>query len=133
MIPACAAGVEQRQVVGVDINRQGVITHCLGEAGNLVDRLALHAQAGHQGADLGVGDLPGHDRVHGGCGFRRIELLPIDNGLDHLLDIDFLHGLPCHIDSNLVPKDRCCFWRIDFRTAHREEIAKEVLADDRQD
>ncbi len=47
---------------------EGLLAHDAGHAGDLVDGLALEAEGGDEGAELGGGGLAGHDLVHDGGG-----------------------------------------------------------------
>src|SRR5260370_39510896 len=64
-VAAGPAGVEKR-AVALDRRRQ---LACLsGEAGDLIDRLALHAQRDHEASDLNRRSVAPHDRLE--CGRR---------------------------------------------------------------
>src|SRR5690606_33715914 len=76
-IAAGAAGVHQ--IGRVDGDWRNQFAHGGGSAGNLVDALALHAQADQEGADLGVRGLTGHDEVHGLGHLLRCQVQVLDN------------------------------------------------------
>ena len=69
-IGAVAAGAAGVHGGNADVDAQGVVSHNLGHAGNLVRRLALDAQRREEGPDLGFGGLAGHDFLHHGSGLR---------------------------------------------------------------
>ncbi len=73
LVGAVAAGaddVDQHIVACLERHLHGAARHGAGAAGDLVDRLALHAQRGQEGADLGIACLARHDLGHG-----RVDLL----------------------------------------------------------
>ena len=84
-VAAGAAGVDED--LGGDVDLLGAGPHHLGGAGDLLDGLALDAQRGQEGADLGrrgraVGDLV-HHRRHLGPGERVGVEQPRQRLLDH--------------------------------------------------
>ena len=69
-VAARAGGVQQQVPFRWMRHVAGLGAHGARAAGDLVDRLALHAQGDQIAADLGLGGLPGHDDLHGRFGLR---------------------------------------------------------------
>src|SRR5205823_3955313 len=81
-----AAGPDHVEEVARDRHRRGVGARGPGHAGDLLDRLTLHAEGHDEAGDLGGRGVAGHDRLHGRAGLLLGEGLAPDElpyGLDH--------------------------------------------------
>ena len=63
-----------------------MLAHRLGEAGDLVGRLALRAQRDEEPGDLGLRRLAVHDRAHQLAGVGAREVVPVEQQLDRGAD-----------------------------------------------
>ena len=66
-ISASTTGIDQRRRVEVDFDPQRVFPHRRGKPGDLVDRLAAHAEPGDERPHLSGCHFARHDPVHDGC------------------------------------------------------------------
>ena len=70
-----SAGVDQRVGIWIVEDHHGV-SHRLGDGGNFVGGLALHAKADEERRDLHGGRLASHDEVEGSRQLGRRESIP---------------------------------------------------------
>jgi hypothetical protein len=91
-ITAGANDIDQVRMVDRDVGRE--LAHHRGGRGDLLDRLALHAQADQEAADLCRGGIAAHDQAHHGGHLAGVEVAPLGDGADRG---GHVHGslLPC--------------------------------------
>ena len=79
-VAAGAAGIDQHLALAQrHDDGHDVAAHRLGAAGDLLGRLALHAQRGQIAADLRRRGRAVHDDVHGRGGFLAAQVLSVDD------------------------------------------------------
>ena len=85
------------------VDRDDVVAHRLGGAGDLVRGLALQAERDEEAADLRRRRAAGHDRVHHAAGLGTREIDAVEQLCERVLDHPrkfLIRSMPCGVSTD---------------------------------